>query len=147
VPKSASASRRGLGRRGIAATEFAIVAGILFLTMLAVMDLSRYFLTMHSMRTVVAQAGRALMINPALGSTALTCNAQALVASTGGLGFVTSTGRLCVTVSPALDAASQPIRGMLEADVRLNAPYRFVLPIFGVSSTELVERQRFRFAA
>jgi hypothetical protein len=151
VPKSASASPRrgriGRDRRGLIAAEFAIVASILFLTMLTVMDLSRYFLTMHSMRNAVAQAGRALMISPALRTPARTCNAPALISATGGLGFVTNTGRLCVSVIPAIDAAGRPISGMVEASVELDAPFTFLIPVLGVSRTILVERQRFRFGA
>jgi Flp pilus assembly protein TadG len=124
------------------------VAAVLFLVMLTVMDLSRYFLTMHSMRTVVAQAGRALIISPTLRSPARTCNAADLVAATGGLGFVASTGRLCVSVSPVIDpVTNRPVTGMVEASVELDAPFTFLIPVLGVGRTVLVERQRFRFAA
>ncbi len=126
--------------------EFVLVASIFFLTMLAAMEVSRYYLTMHSMRTVVAQAARALMINPALGSTTRTCNAPALVTSAGGLGFVAGTGRLCVTVAPARNAANAVIPGMAETFIEFDAPFTFTLPIFGLNRTTLVERQRFRFA-
>lgn len=146
MPKSASASPRrgriGRDRRGLIGAEFAIVASILFLTMLTVMDLSRYFLTMHSMRNSVAQAGRALMISPALRTPARTCNAPALLSATGGLGFVRNTGLLCVSVTPV-----PGINGMVEASVELDAPFTFLIPILGVNRTTLVERQRFRFAA
>ncbi|MEO3474538.1 TadE/TadG family type IV pilus assembly protein [Roseomonas sp. CAU 1739] len=146
MPKSASAKRRPLGRRGISAVEFAIVAGLFFLAMLAVMDMARYYVTMHSMRNVVAQAGRALMINPALGSTTRTCNDASLVASAGGLGFVSSTGNLCVTRSQATTSAGVAITGMTEVFLELDAPFTFIIPVFGLTTVTIVERQRFRFA-
>jgi Flp pilus assembly protein TadG len=123
------------------------VAAVLFLVVLTVMDLSRYFLTMHSMRTVVAQAGRALIISPTLRSPARTCNAADLVTATGGLGFVASTGRLCVSVTALTDPATNRPTGMVEASVELDAPFTFLIPVLGVGRTVLVERQRFRFAA
>ena len=146
MPKSAFASRRPLGRRGVAAVEFAVVAGLLFLTMLAVMDMARYYVTMHSMRTVVAQAGRALMITPALASGTRTCNDASLLSSAGGLGFVASTGNLCVTRSAATTAAGVVIPGMTEMYLELDAPFTFVIPVFGLTTLTIVERQRFRFA-
>jgi Flp pilus assembly protein TadG len=126
-------------RKGVSAAEFAIIAVILFLTMLAVIDVSRYYVTMHSMRTVVAQAARALMINPTLATATRTCNSQALVSAAGGLGFVASTGQLCVT-------ETVPQAGMAEVYIEFDAPFTFFLPIFGVNSVTIVERQRFRFA-
>ena len=128
-------------RRGVAAIEFALVGGIFFLTMLAVMELSRYYLTMHSARNVVAQAARAAMIYPTVGGVDTpACNTQTLLDAAGGLGFVANTGQLCVT-------RTTPSVGMTQIEVTLTAPYNFLVPVFGFTNLTITERQTFRFGS
>lgn len=133
-----------LGRRGATALEFALVAGVLFVTMLAVIDMSRYYMTMMSAREAVAQTARAMMINPSLTPLdARTCNTNALINAAGGLGFVRSTGRLCVTIT-------RPVAGdnsLYQARVELDAPFNFLIRVFGLGTVTIVEDQSFRFAA
>lgn len=65
---SRSAWRR-LGRAGVSSLEFGIVA-LLFLTVLiGCMDLGRYYLIEHSLRTIVAEAARAAQVNPSITGT------------------------------------------------------------------------------
>lgn len=128
-------------RRGVAAIEFALVGGIFFLTMLAVMELSRYYLTMHSARNVVAQAARAAMIYPTVGGVGTpACNTRTLLDAAGGLGFVANAGQLCVTRRP------QP-GSITEIEVTLTAPYNFIVPVFGFTNLTITERQTFRFGS
>jgi len=55
-----------LGRAGVTTLEFGVVA-LLFLTMLiGCMDLGRYYVIEHSLRTVVAEAARAAQANSSL---------------------------------------------------------------------------------
>jgi Flp pilus assembly protein TadG len=149
---SDKARRATRDRRGIAASEFALVAGLFFLTVIAILELSRYFMTLESSRNVVAQAARAMMINPSLAPSdgTATCNSQALLNATGGLSFVSSTGTLCTTrSSPCLsDPAGSNGRppGRTQIVVTLTAPYEFLIPVFGVTNLTISETQTFCFA-
>lgn len=61
--------RRPLGRAGVTSLEFGIVA-LLFLTVLiGCMDLGRYYLIEHSLRTVVAEAAREAWVNSSVEGT------------------------------------------------------------------------------
>lgn len=128
----------------MAAVEFALVGSLLFITMLGVMDMARYYLTLIAARNVVAQAGRAMMISPTLTTlNSRTCNSANVISATGGMSFVTRTGTLCVTMS-------QPVNGnttLYEARVELTAPFTFLVRILGLSTVTIVEDQRFRFNA
>src|SRR5271170_7549424 len=58
-----------LGRTGVTSLEFGVVA-LLFLTVLiGCMDLGRYYLVEHSLRTVVAEAAREAWINSSIKGT------------------------------------------------------------------------------
>src|SRR3974390_2994097 len=52
-----------LGRWGTVSLEFALVAVPFVLIMIAGMDLGRYFITEHSLRTLAAEAARSAMVN------------------------------------------------------------------------------------
>lgn len=72
---SRSAWRR-LGRAGASSLEFGLVA-LLFLTVLiGCMDLGRYYLVEHSLRTIVAEAARAAQANTSITGTIDTTTAS-----------------------------------------------------------------------
>jgi Flp pilus assembly protein TadG len=52
-----------LDKRGTTALEFALVAVPFLFLMIGTTDLGRYFLTQHSLRTLTAEAARAVMVN------------------------------------------------------------------------------------
>ena len=54
---------RKLDQRGVAALEFSLVAATFFATMLALFDLTRYFITVQSLRALADAGARAIMIN------------------------------------------------------------------------------------
>src|SRR5689334_22316838 len=54
--------RPALGRSGTASLEFALVAIPFVLLMIAGMDLGRYFITQHSLRTLTSEAARATLV-------------------------------------------------------------------------------------
>ncbi len=65
-PACSRRRRRRLGRRGATSIEFALIS-IAFLTLLiGAMDLGRYFLIEHSLRSVVSEALRAALADTTL---------------------------------------------------------------------------------
>ena len=61
-------SRRGyrLGRSGATSLEFGLMGTVFFLLVLSGLDLARYYVTLHSLHTVLGDAARAAIIDPSL---------------------------------------------------------------------------------
>lgn len=135
-----SASSRGPARRALAsrrggsASEFAIIGSLIFLMILAGMDLSRYYFTMHALRTAAADAARAAIIN----KTAADCG-SGTVQTAARAGILGSSFTLTVTCPTA--------SGVTTVSVTATRPFSFVLPVFGVSAMTLTERSSFSFAS
>ena len=55
-----------LGCAGVTTLEFAIVGGLFFLLLFGSMDLGRYYLIKHSLRTMVAETARYALAHPSL---------------------------------------------------------------------------------
>lgn len=150
MPTSASDNRRRplRDRRGISASEFALVAGIFFVTVLVVIEVGRYFLTVSAARTVVAQAARAIMVYPTTApmNGGQVCNTQVLIDRTGGLSFVSSTGTLCATRSTPCTSDPTPVAGRTQVQVTLTAPYRLLVTALGFTNITISETQTFCFA-
>jgi Flp pilus assembly protein TadG len=73
-----------LGRTGVTTVEFAVVA-LLFLTVLiGCMDLGRYYLIEHSLRTVVAEAAREVQVE-----NKTTYNTVTVIPSSANFGAIT----------------------------------------------------------
>jgi Flp pilus assembly protein TadG len=51
-----------LGRAGVTSLELGIVALLFLMVLIGCMDLGRYYLTEHSLRTIVAEAARARLV-------------------------------------------------------------------------------------
>lgn len=123
-----------LGRRGVTAAEFALIAPLLVLVIIAGIDASRYFLTLHALRTAVAQAARAAIVDPTLSG-----NGQAVVDAAGGLDLLGAGATLRID-------RTTPTPGMAEVTVTASTTYRFFLSVFGLGSVPLSETQTFRYA-
>jgi hypothetical protein len=98
------------------------------------MDLGRYALTMHSLRTAAADAARAAVVH----ARAADCGATAMrdASRTGILG---PTLGLTVTCPRS--------GGITTVTVTATRPFRFVVPVLGTSSLTLTENASFRFAS
>jgi Flp pilus assembly protein TadG len=55
-----------LGCAGVTTLEFAIVAGLFLMLLFGCMDLGRYYLIEHSLRTMVAETARYALSHPSL---------------------------------------------------------------------------------
>lgn len=62
-PASNSWRRHSLGQDGTSSLEFALVAIPFVFMLLATMDLGRYFITAHSVHTLVDEATRSAVVN------------------------------------------------------------------------------------
>jgi|SRR3712207_5982154 len=64
MSRSATSSRRPLGRRGVTVVEFAIVANLLLLLLVGGFDIGRYFFTNESLKYYVGELARGVVLNP-----------------------------------------------------------------------------------
>jgi len=64
MSRSATNSRRPLGRRGVTAIEFAIVANVLLLLLVGGFDIGRYFFVNESLKYYVGELARGVVVNP-----------------------------------------------------------------------------------
>jgi Flp pilus assembly protein TadG len=55
-----------LGRAGVTSLEFGVVALLFLMMLIGCMDLGRYYVIEHSLRTIVAEAARAALVNPSI---------------------------------------------------------------------------------
>src|SRR5580658_3919504 len=61
--------RRPLGRAGVTSLEFGVVALLFLMVVIGCMDLGRYYVIEHSLRTVVAEAAREAWVNSSINGT------------------------------------------------------------------------------
>lgn len=116
--------RAPLGRSGTVGLQFALVAIPFVLLLLAGMDLGRYFITEHSLRTLVSEAVRATLVT-CYGSSG-TCNlpsankttvaAQAPFLNSGSITWVTA------------NQSAPNSNGERTISVTVSYPFIFVLP-------------------
>lgn len=122
-----SSRRRRLGRRGTAALEFALVGSAFCLLMIAIMDLGRFYATLHSLRTVTGKAARAALVDPLLSG----CSAPALLVASGVPFLQPSLLTLCVTQANA--------SGVTRITVTASYPFSFILPNWVASGGTLTD--------
>jgi Flp pilus assembly protein TadG len=129
-PGSSSQRRPRLGHAGTATLEFALVAIPFVFILLAGMDLGRYFITQHSLRTLVSEAARATLVYcyGATGSCSLT-------PSTGTVNWQTVEAKVPFLQSASLtptptanQSAPDPNTGVRTISVTVNYPFTFLLP-------------------
>jgi Flp pilus assembly protein TadG len=115
----------------VTSLEFALVFPMFMLLFLGTIELGRYWLTVHSLRTLAAEASRAALIDTTLGASAQDCTTPKT--RVGGLApFVnTSSLTLCVTQTTK--------GGVITISVTASYPFGFVLPILNPSSGTLSE--------
>ena len=123
--------------------QFAFVAIPFVLLLLAGMDLGRYFITQHSLRTLVSEAVRATMIT-CYGNTSL-CNlpsanettvaAQAPFLNSGSITWVTA------------NQSAPDANGVRTISVTVSYPFIFVLPAWVSlnASSPITESISFQF--
>lgn len=117
------------GRRGAAATEFALIGGMLMMLLIGTMELGRYMFTLEALRTAAAEAARAVMLR---GSANMIAGRPPCTGLAGSLEKVTvsapflNPGALSVSMS---DCATQG--GVTTVRVTVEHPFAFTVPLFG----------------
>jgi Flp pilus assembly protein TadG len=120
-------------RRGATAVEFALVGALFFITMLAAIEVGRFFMTLQSMRNLAADAGRYGMVN--MTSAGPICG-TALLTAMNRAGFLGTNPPICVTRS--VTGTGLGARVVVQVTVT-NAPYRVLVNVFGVTSGSLAD--------
>nr|WP_232474985.1 TadE/TadG family type IV pilus assembly protein [Roseomonas rubea] len=133
MSKSVSSSRHAVScRRGVAAVEFAVVAGLFFLTLLAAIDLGRYYMTIQGMRNFIADAERFGIVN--LSGNVEVCRTD-LVNQMGRGGvvtrYVTATGTQADPLGVCVRRA-EAANGNVTVTVTTRIRFAFVVNPFGV---------------
>lgn len=108
-------------RSGVAAMEFGLIGIPFFFIMIASTDLGRYFITQHSIRTLAAEAARAMMVscyNTTASCPLTTAQKSAVAAATPFLvpGSITWT-----TANQTTNAA-----GLRTINVKVSYPFSFI---------------------
>lgn len=133
MSNSASSSRRAAScRRGVAAVEFAIVAGLFFLTLLAAIDLGRYYMMVQGLRNFIADAERFGIVT--LSGNVEVCRANLVnQMGRGGVvtGYVTATGTQADPLGVCVRRA-EAANGDVTVTVTTRIRFTFVINPFGV---------------
>ena len=116
-----------MGRSGTTSLQFALVAVPFVFLLMAGMDLGRYFITQHSLRTLVSEAVRATLVS-CYGS-ASACNLPSASETTvaAKVPFLTSGSITWVTASQTAPNASTGVRTI---SVSVSYPFTFILPVW-----------------
>lgn len=126
------------GRRGASTLEFALVGAMFFITVLVALEVSRFFMTLQSMRNVVADAERWAMVNMSPGTL---CGEQ-LFSAMGRRGLLGTNPNLCVT----RQVTGAEINGVVTITVTLqNYTYPILVRVLGLTSVNLVENATFQY--
>lgn len=130
--------RHRLGRRGGSAVEFAVLGALFFMVVLASLEAARFFVAVNSVRTVVAQAGRAAMFNASLGS-----DSNAIYDAANAGAFVRGG-----TITIQRRTTTSPIAGqeVVQVTVTYTGEFRFLVNVFGLGTVPVNEMQVFEFA-
>lgn len=144
MSRGSSRRRRStLGQAGASSLEFALVATPLFLMFVAGTDLGRYFITRHSLHTLVSEAARSAIVNCFNTSS---CAYQTAVPSPSTLWakvpFLNSaTAGASLTVS----ASRSTTTGVTTVTATANYPFSFILPAWtglfknGITETTILK--------
>jgi Flp pilus assembly protein TadG len=134
-PPAGRSARRVLGcRRGASALEFALVGGMFFIAMLAMIDLGRYYMNIQSLRNFAADAERFGIVNmfwEGTGERTATCADVLNAVNRGGpiTGIATTSPGTCVTRRQTSAGGVYTVTVI----VSINVNFRFVMNVFGVS--------------
>jgi Flp pilus assembly protein TadG len=138
-----SASARVLRARcGVAAAEFALVGGMFFITMLAGIDIGRYYMASQGLRNFMADAVRYGIVNMSAGQS-ITCTALVAAMGRGGAvgGMVASstgtagggTAGVCVRRTETSAGGTTTITVTAEIDTN----FTFVVNSFGFATPRM----------
>lgn len=139
-----SASRAALAsRRGASALEFALVGGLLFIMILAAIEVGRYYMTVQGLRNFIADSSRFGMVNMTPGQTL--CRGQLVTAmGRGGVvgGLASTTPGVCVSRTEA------PVGGgglAVTVTVTTDVTIRMALNVFGFGEQRFQDTATVRF--
>jgi Flp pilus assembly protein TadG len=114
-----------LGQSGSAGLEFALVAIPFVFLLMAGMDLGRYFITQHSLRTLTSEAVRATLVS-CYGSTgACSLPSASKTTAAAKVPFLTSGSVTWVTANQTAPDANTGVRTI---SVAVSYPFTFILP-------------------
>jgi Flp pilus assembly protein TadG len=139
-----SASRAALAnRRGVSAVEFALVGGLLFIMILAAIELGRYYMTVQGLRNFIADSSRYGMVNMTAGQTL--CRGQLLTAmGRGGAvgGLASTTPGVCVSrTEGAVGGGGTAVTVTVTTDVTI----QMAINVFGFGTQRFQDTATFRF--
>jgi hypothetical protein len=117
--------RLALGGSGTSSLEFALVAVPFMLLMIAGMDLGRYFITQHSLRTLTSEAVRAMLIACYGATAACPMGSSDKAAVAAKVPFLVAGSISWPTASQSAPNAST---GERTISVTITYPFTFVLP-------------------
>ena len=137
-PSSGERSRRRTRRfrRGASAVEFALVGAMFCITILAGIEVGRYFMTLEGLRNYMADATRHGIVNLSNGQTACR-DTLAAAMGRGGMAtsLVTSDPGVCVSRAETVD----PDSGIttLTVTVTMDVTFNFVMTVFGIGTQRI----------
>jgi Flp pilus assembly protein TadG len=124
-------------RRGASSLEFALICGPLMALVLGTIELSRYLITLTSVRTVAAEAARTATLrgsqNMNAGSSPCT-NLGGTLAVAGARTPFLNPASLTVTMGGCATNA-----GVTTVTITVTYPFAFTLPYFGNSNRPITE--------
>lgn len=148
---ASSSRRRGLGRRGVASIEFALVAGLFFVTLLATIEVARYYMTVQGLRNFMADALRHGVVGM-VGGQCLEGAAVVTATGRGGVvgGLVGATSGGCGGGSPpSCDTATprpgfclsrtETLSGLVTVRVSIDVNQRVLMSAFGIPNPRFVD--------
>jgi hypothetical protein len=112
------------GKAGASSLEFALVAIPFVFLLIAGMDLGRYFITQHSLRTLISEAARATLVS-CYGQGACTLPASNKLTVAAKVPFLVRGSINWVTAS---QGAPNPNTGVSTISVTVTYPFSFFLP-------------------
>lgn len=124
--------------RGATALEFALLGGVFFVTLLVALEVGRFFMTLQSMRNVIADAERWAMVNMDPGTL---CGQQLLTAM-GRSSFLGHSENLCVTRT----VSGAQLNGIVTINVTLQSvDYPILVRAFGFTNVSLADSATFQY--
>jgi Flp pilus assembly protein TadG len=126
-PVSSSGRPPRLGREGTTSLEFALVAVAFFSIMFACMDLGRYFITQHSLRTLTSELIRATLVQCSGTTSACSLSATNIEATEAKVPFLVASA---ITLSPVpTRSAVDPSTGVMTVTASASYAFTFTLPV------------------
>jgi len=116
-----------LGRDGTSSIEFAIVAVVFFNIIFATMDLGRYFITQHSLRTLTSELIRATMVQCVGNTAACQLNGANVTAAEAKAPFLAAAN---FAATPTATRSAADTNGVMTITASASYAFQFVFPVF-----------------